>query len=87
MSPLKDTNHLQNQPRSLNLSKWLSPKAIYPWRLIVDKTGKTVAEYSYDPWGRVLEATGSLAEINPLRYRGYYYDRVMQVFQQEEMVD
>ena len=34
----------------------------------------TVAEYSYDAWGNILTATGSLANVNPLRYRGYYYD-------------
>ena len=34
----------------------------------------TVAEYTYDAWGNVLTATGSLADVNPLRYRGYYYD-------------
>ena len=33
-----------------------------------------VASYTYDAWGNVLTASGSLAEINPLRYRGYYYD-------------
>ena len=40
--------------------------------------GTVYAEYTYDAWGRVLEAkeTGNYhyAEINPLRYRGYYYD-------------
>ena len=35
---------------------------------------KTVATYTYDAWGNVLTATGDMAEINPLRYRGYYYD-------------
>ena len=35
----------------------------------------TVAEYSYDAWGNILTATGSLADVNPLRYRGYYYDQ------------
>ena len=33
-----------------------------------------VAEYSYDSWGNVISATGELAELNPFRYRGYYYD-------------
>ena len=32
------------------------------------------AEYTYDAWGNVLTATGDLADVNPLRYRGYYYD-------------
>ena len=35
---------------------------------------KAVATYTYDAWGNVLTATGELAEINPLRYRGYYFD-------------
>lgn len=37
-------------------------------------TGDSVAEYTYDSWGNVLTATGSMAEANPIRYRGYYYD-------------
>ena len=41
---------------------------------IVDSTGASVAEYRYDAWGRILEATGTMANINPIRYRGYYYD-------------
>ena len=41
---------------------------------VVNAGGATVAEYAYDPWGRVISATGTVAEANPLRYRGYYYD-------------
>ena len=41
---------------------------------IVNSDGATVAQYQYDAWGNVLAATGSLAAINPIRYRGYYYD-------------
>ena len=41
---------------------------------LVDTNGNTVATYTYDPYGKVLTATGTLAEKNPLRYRGYYYD-------------
>lgn len=37
-------------------------------------TNELAAEYTYDSWGNILTATGSLAEINPFRYRGYYYD-------------
>ena len=40
--------------------------------------GTVYAEYTYDAWGKVLTATenGSYnyAALNPLRYRGYYYD-------------
>ena len=41
---------------------------------LVDASGNSVASYTYDPYGKVLTATGTLAEKNPLRYRGYYYD-------------
>ena len=40
---------------------------------LVQKNGDTVAQYTYDVWGNV-SSSGRLAEINPLRYRGYYYD-------------
>ena len=45
---------------------------------IVDAAGSLVVEYTYDAWGKLLSITGSLADtvgvLNPLRYRGYYYD-------------
>ncbi len=34
----------------------------------------TVANYTYNAWGEILSSTGEMAELNPLRYRGYYYD-------------
>jgi len=37
-------------------------------------TGILPVTYSYDAWGNVLTATGDLANINPFRYRSYYYD-------------
>ena len=41
---------------------------------LITADGTTAAEYSYNAWGKLLSATGSMAEINPIRYRGYYYD-------------
>ena len=41
---------------------------------ILDANGNIVAGYTYDAWGKLLSATGDIADINPLRYRGYYYD-------------
>ena len=45
---------------------------IYNW------LGEKVVSYTYDAWGNVINITGMLAstigEMNPLRYRGYYYD-------------
>lgn len=50
---------------------------------ITDSTGNLIASYQYDEWGKVLKITTAdenseeqrkIADINPLRYRGYYYD-------------
>ena len=41
---------------------------------IVDGSRNVVASYSYDPWGKLLSSSGTLANVNPLRYRGYYSD-------------
>lgn len=37
-------------------------------------SGTAVAEYTYNAWGKVLHKTGFFASINPILYRGYYYD-------------
>ena len=42
-------------------------------RLVTD-SGAVAASYEYDAWGNILASSGSMAEKNPLRYRGYYYD-------------
>ncbi|MGP3611028.1 RHS repeat-associated core domain-containing protein [Anoxybacillus sp. PDR2] len=43
---------------------------------IVDENGATVANYSYDPWGKVLSVLENAAVTGqPLGYAGYYYDR------------
>ena len=43
---------------------------------ILSYGGGLVAEYEYDSWGNCtnLFDTNDIADINPLRYRGYYYD-------------
>ncbi len=41
---------------------------------VITATGTEAAAYTYDAWGKLLTATGDLADINPLRYRGYFYD-------------
>ncbi len=43
---------------------------------ILDVNGNLVAEYEYDSWGNctIPFDTNDIADINPLRYRGYYYD-------------
>ncbi len=47
---------------------------------IVDETGTVVATYNYDAWGKVITATGDMAAINPIRYRGYYYDAETELY-------
>ena len=45
---------------------------------LCDASGQWVVDYSYDTWGNLLKAGGSMASTlgvdNPFRYRGYYYD-------------
>ena len=41
---------------------------------LIQANGHVVAQYTYDAWGYILSSGGDLAAINPLRYRGYYYD-------------
>ena len=47
---------------------------------LVDAEGNTVASYEYDPYGNIVSATGSIANINPLRYRGYFYDTELEMY-------
>ena len=50
---------------------------------LIDNNGNTVVEYYYDAWGnhKVVDANGdeitdldNIGNLNPFRYRGYYYD-------------
>ena len=52
---------------------------------IINASGNVIARYDYDAWGNILSITngagvdisqnfGHIANINPIRYRGYYYD-------------
>lgn len=41
---------------------------------LVTSSGSVVASYEYDAWGNILSKSGTMADKNPLRYRGYYYD-------------
>ena len=41
---------------------------------LIDAAGTKVAEYVYDPFGRLLSSTGELAEINPFRFSSEYHD-------------
>ncbi len=45
---------------------------------ILDLNGNLVVQYTYDAWGKLLSITDTsninLGTLNPMRYRGYYYD-------------
>ncbi len=45
---------------------------------ITDQNGEVVARYTYDAWGKcdisVNSTNATIAEINPYRYRSYYFD-------------
>ena len=56
---------------------------------LVDKNGQVVSKYAYDPYGMVtvLDGVGNkntsttfIGNINPIRYKGYYYDVETQLF-------
>ncbi len=56
---------------------------------ILDSSNDVVAKYIYDAWGNhaVCDASGSnissgthIANINPFRYRGYYYDTELDLY-------
>ena len=51
---------------------------------ITDETGAIVAKYSYDAWGKCVIAEDNsdvgIAEINPFRYRSYYYDAETSIY-------
>lgn len=44
---------------------------------VVDNMGNVICGYSYDAWGNVTDIYGdiSIANINPYRYKSYYYDK------------
>lgn len=53
----------------------------YRWDLlgitgIIDKDGNEVANYNYDAYGnmQIIHLDDSIGAINPMRYKGYYYD-------------
>ena len=45
---------------------------------LVNSSGTQVVAYTYDAWGNPLSTTGTMADtlgnLNPFRYRGYFYD-------------
>lgn len=41
---------------------------------IITHWGESYGSYTYDAWGNVLSVSGDIANLNPIRYRGYYYD-------------
>ena len=57
---------------------------------ITDNAGETLARYSYDAWGKVLSVRDTddaeitseshIANINPFRYRSYYFDQETQLY-------
>ncbi len=49
---------------------------------VYDLYGEEVASYTYDAWGNCTIGTNvdGLADLNPIRYRGYYYDKETQLY-------
>ena len=49
---------------------------------IYNASGNRVGGYVYDAWGNctITLNTGNIATINPIRYRGYYYDEESELY-------
>ncbi len=53
---------------------------------IVDDTSTSIVTYHYDAWGNILSTETSttesarIANLNPIRYRGYYYDTETELY-------
>ena len=49
---------------------------------IADITGKIVVKYNYDAWGTtsIIEDVSGIGNLNPFRYKGYYYDCETQLY-------
>lgn len=58
---------------------------------ITDTSGNVVASYTYDSWGKLISITDAdgndrtsdsthIGYINPIRYRGYYYDSETELY-------
>jgi RHS repeat-associated protein len=48
---------------------------------LLDSSGNKVAEYTYDAWGNHVKTPSSfIGNYNPLRYRGYVYDRETKLY-------
>ena len=49
---------------------------------IYNTSGTKVGGYTYDAWGNctITQNTGGIASVNPIRYRGYYYDADMNLY-------
>ena len=41
---------------------------------LIDEQGTTAATYAYNTWGELSNTPNALGRLNPIRYRGYYYD-------------
>ena len=41
---------------------------------LVDSSGNIAAEYSYDPFGKIIAQSGPMADVNPFRFSSEYFD-------------
>ena len=52
---------------------------------LLDTSGKVVVKYYYDAWGNTItevldQAAYTVANLNPFRYRSYYYDTETELY-------
>lgn len=77
-----------NITRTDNTGKVHTKETEYVWAegnltKFTDSAGNLISNYTYDAWGKVTSVTGSntaIGELNPFRYRSYYYDSDIQLY-------
>lgn len=47
---------------------------------LLDENGRLVGRYTYNAWGDITSISGEYAGLNPLRYRGWYYDTDLKLY-------
>ena len=65
-----------------NQSYYYSRNILGDVESIYDSNGTLVASYEYDAWGKICNQTAltEIGRLNPIRYRGYYYDEETGLF-------
>ena len=71
------------QPVELDVPLWVKDSSTYYYyiadgnknvRAMIDVSGNEVAQYDYNPFGKIVASSGAYKNINPYRFSSEYYD-------------